>query len=65
MRGRQPWLYRLCEADRQHVYEILADGQQMQRVATRAQALVALDRGEHIVEIGHWLGWSRLGLWEL
>jgi Winged helix-turn helix len=65
MRGRLPWPYRLREADRQHLHQILADGQQLQRVAKRAQALLALDRGERIVEIVHWLGWSRMGLWEL
>lgn len=65
MKGRNPWLYRLREADRQYLHEILADGQLLHRVAKRAQALLALHRGERIVEIVHWLGWSRMGLWEL
>jgi hypothetical protein len=43
---------------------ILADGQLIQRVANRAQALLAWDRGERIVEMVRWLGWSRMGLWD-
>jgi hypothetical protein len=64
MMGRQPWLYRLRQADRQHLHEILAAGQQIQCVAKRGQALLALARGERLVEIVPWLGWSRMGLWE-
>jgi hypothetical protein len=65
MRGRNPLPYRLRDADRQYFHEMLAAGQLVQRVATRAQALLALDRGERIVEVVHWLGWSRMGLWDL
>lgn len=65
MRGRKPWPYRLREADRQYLHEILAEGQLIHRVAKRAQALLALDRGERIVEIVRWLDWSRMGLWDL
>lgn len=65
MRGRKPLPYCLSEADRQYLHDILADGQLIQRVATRAQALLALDRGERIGAIVHWLGWSRMGLWDL
>jgi Winged helix-turn helix len=65
MRGRQPLPYCLSEVDRQYLHELLADGQLMQRVANRAQTLLALDRGERIVEIVHWLGWSRMGRWDL
>jgi hypothetical protein len=65
MRGRKPLPYRLRDADRQYLHEILADGHLVQRVAKRVQALLALDRGERIVEIVHWLGWSRMGLWDL
>jgi hypothetical protein len=65
MRGRRPLAYRLDEADRRHLHEIVADGQLIQRVTNRARALLALDRGERIVEIAHWLGWSRMGLWQL
>jgi Winged helix-turn helix len=65
MRGRKPLAYRLRDADREYLHAILADGHLMQRVANRAQALLALDRGERIVEIAHWLGWSRMGLWDL
>ena len=65
MRGRQPFVYRLRTVDRQYLQEILADGQLIHRVANRARALLALDRGERIVEIVHWMGWSRMGLWQL
>jgi hypothetical protein len=65
MRGRKPLEYRLREGDRQSLQALLADGQLLQRVATRALALFALDRGERIGDIVHWLGWSRTGLWEL
>jgi Winged helix-turn helix len=65
MRGRKPLVYRLGEADRQYLQAILADGHLTQRVANRAQTLLALDQGERIVEIAHWLGWSRMGLWDL
>ena len=65
MRGRKPLVYRLGEADRQYLHEILEDGQLIQRVANRARALLALDQGERIAEIAHWLGWSRMGLWQL
>lgn len=65
MRGRKPVEYRLREADRQYLQAILADGQLIQRVANRARALLALDRGERIVEIVPGLGWSRMGLWDL
>jgi hypothetical protein len=65
MRGRKPLGYRLREADRQSLHEIRADGQLMHRVANRARALLALDRGERLAEIARWLGWSRMGLWQL
>jgi hypothetical protein len=64
MRGRKPFEYRLREADREYVQAILADGQVVQRGANRARALLAMDRGERIVGIVHWLGWSRMGLWQ-
>ena len=65
MRGRKPCAYRRYEADRRYLQVILADGQLVQRVANRARALLALDRGERLVEIAHGLGWSRMGLWHL
>jgi hypothetical protein len=65
MKGRKPHAYQLSDADRQYFQAILADGRVIQRVANRAQALLALDRGEHIPAIVHWLGWSRMGLWYL
>ena len=65
MKGRKPLAYRLSKADRQYFQAILTDGRVVQRVGYRAQALLALDRGERIPEIVHWLGWSRMGLWYL
>jgi DDE superfamily endonuclease/Homeodomain-like domain len=65
MRRRKPFAYRLGEADRRYVQAILADGQIVQRVAKRARALLALDCGERLVAIAHWLGWSRMRLWHL
>ena len=65
MKGCKPLPYRLQEADRHVIETLLADGHLPQRVANRAQALLALDRGERIHAIGHWLGWSRTGLWHL
>ncbi len=63
MRGRKSHAYRLRKGDRQSLHAIQADGQLIQRVANRARALLALDRGERLGDIGHWLGWSRMGLW--
>ncbi len=37
----------------------------IQRVANRARALLALDRGERIVDIVRWLAISRASLWYL
>ncbi len=54
MRGRKPSAYRLCETDRRSLQKILTDGHLMQRVANRARALLALDRGARLVEIAHW-----------
>jgi hypothetical protein len=65
MRGRKPLEYQLREDDRQSLQAILADGHLMHRVANRARALLALDRGERMSDIVHWLGWSRMGLWYL
>lgn len=65
MKGRKPLEYKLKEADRRYLYEILSDGKLMQRIANRAHALLALDRGEQILEIIHWIGFSRMGLWQL
>lgn len=65
MRGRWPDEHKLHAWDRKYLSEITADGQLIQRVATRARALLALDRGERIVEIVRWLGLSRTTLWYL
>ena len=45
MRGRTPFAYRLREAARQYLHEILPEGQLIQRVANRARALLTPDRG--------------------
>lgn len=65
MKGRRPFEYQLRKADRRYLQEIADNGQAIQRVAYRARALLALDRGERIIEIMHWLGLSRMGLWHL
>jgi hypothetical protein len=65
MKGRTPLAHQLSAADRQYLQAILADGRLVQRVGHRAQALLALDRGERLREIVHWRGWSRMGLWYL
>lgn len=65
MKGRKPLEYKLRSADRRYLSEIATDGQLIQRVANRARALLALDRGERIADIRHWLGLSRMGLWHL
>jgi hypothetical protein len=65
MKGRKPYGYRLRAAERHYLHEIVKDGQQQQRVATRARTLLALDRGDRLVEILHWLGVSRMGIWHL
>jgi hypothetical protein len=63
MRGGKSQPCRLREGDRHSLQAILANGQLIQWVANRARALLALDRGERIGDIAHWLGWSRMGLW--
>lgn len=65
MRGRKPNDYKLGASDRRYLNEIAAQGQLILRIANRARALLALDRGERIVEIGRWLGLSRTTLWYL
>ena len=65
MRGRYPETYTLRVEDRRELSRIVGDGQIAQRVAIRARALLALDRGERIVEVVRWLGRSRATLWYL
>jgi len=65
MKGRKPFVYKLRAVERHYLHEIGKDGQQPQRVATRARTLLALDRGERIVELLRWLGVSRMGVWHL
>jgi len=65
MKGCKPDEYKLKVKDRRYLSEIAAEGQLIQRVANRARALLALDRGERPVEIVRWLGMSRTCLWYL
>lgn len=65
VRGRWPDEYKLPARDRKHLTAIAADGSWLQRVATRARALLALDRGERMVATVRWLGVRRTTLWYL
>jgi hypothetical protein len=65
MKGRMPNDYGLAPTDRRLLVELADNGQLIQRIATRARVLLALDRGERIVEIVRWLGMSRTNIWEL
>jgi Helix-turn-helix domain len=65
MKGRKPAKYKLNVKDRRSLEMLINNGQLTQRVANRARALLALDRGERIGEIVFWLGISRTSLWEL
>ena len=65
MRGRMPSEYKLSPHDRRYLIEIVQDGHLIQRIAKRARALLALDRGERIVEIVQWTSLSRMGVWYL
>ena len=65
MKGRKPAEYELSVSDRRYLNEIVTDGQLIQRVANRARVLLALDRGERIVDILPWVGMSRMAVWYL
>jgi hypothetical protein len=65
MKGCLPAEYHLRASERRYLHEIVRDGRQLQRVARRAHILLALDRGERIVEIMRWLGVSRMGVWHV
>lgn len=65
MKGRKPVEYKLNPRARRYLQEVASEGQMIQRVANRARALLALDRGERIVTIVLWLGIGRTSLWEL
>jgi len=65
MQGRKPLVYHLRNADEQDLQALVRIGEVPQRVANRARVLLALDRGERIVEIVHWLGVGRMTVWEL
>ena len=62
MRGRKPSEYSLTAGDRQLLAEGARYGQGQQRGARRAQALLALDRGERSVDSVHWSGRERTSL---
>ena len=63
MRGGKPSEYPVPAAERQLLEQIARDGQGRQREARRAQALLALARGERIVDIVHWSGVERTSLY--
>lgn len=63
MKGRKPSEYKLNVNDRRYLSKIVTDGQVIQRVANRARVLLALDRGERIVDILPWVGMSRMAIW--
>jgi len=65
VKGRKPLKYKLREADRHYLKEVISDRQLIQRIANRARALLAMDRGERIFDIIEWTGLSRTGLWYL
>jgi len=65
MRGRKPSEYDLAQVDRDHLTELLRNGLLPLREAKRVQALLALDRGERIEAIVHWVGLSRGAVWYL
>jgi winged helix-turn helix protein len=65
MKGCKPATYHLRAGDRRYLQAIVRDGSQLQRVARRAHILLALDRGERIVEIMRGLNVSRMGIWHL
>ena len=65
MRGCKPAAYNLRAGDRRYLQTLAREGSQLQRVARRAHLLLALDRGERIVEIMRWLNVSRMGVWHL
>jgi hypothetical protein len=51
MKGRKPAKYKLDVKNRRSLEILINNGQLTQRVANRARALLALDRGERIGEI--------------
>jgi hypothetical protein len=65
MKGCKPAAYHLSAVDRRYLHAIVREGSQLQRVARRAHILLALDRGERIVEIMRWLDVSRMGVWHM
>ena len=65
MRGRKPLAYKLDQADHDYLTGLLHQGLLPLREAKRVQALLALDRGERIEAIVHWVGLSRGAVWYL
>jgi hypothetical protein len=53
MRGRRPFGYTLKAADRRQLEPVARDGHVLQRVARRAQALLALGGGNEA-----WTSWT-------
>ena len=65
MKGCKPAVYHLGAVVRRYLQAMVREGSQLQRVARRAHILLALDRGERIIEIRCWLNVSRMGVWHL
>jgi hypothetical protein len=65
MRGRPPSPRHLPPADRRYLGAIVRDGHVIQRVASRARALLALADGEALPVVRHWTGLGRTALWDL
>jgi hypothetical protein len=65
MRGRPSARHRLRAADRALLESVVNNGRVMQRIANRARALLALDRGERVGVITAWTGLQRGALWYL
>lgn len=64
-RGRPPARHQLRAADRRLLEGVLQNGRVMQRIANRARALLALDRGETPAVVQTWTGLGRTALWKL
>ena len=65
MRGSLPSLYKLKPKDHHHLTNLGRDSRLVQRIARRVQVLLALDRGDRIVDILRWTGLTRMAVWYL
>jgi hypothetical protein len=62
MSGRPSSAHRLPRADLRYLETIARCGQVIQRVANRARALLALERGGAQAVVGYWTGLGRTAL---